>query len=159
MPKGACLRALGEFSSRSVSVVFAVPSDVVNLPAGTILDNEVHLVEDNVDFAMPQAPLEWPSRTLPPARLGDEHSTSGHPVQRPRQRDIKCPICGRDLSTKSNLKIHLRDIHGPSGASQFSCPDCGRLVKSQSALRVHLYRHRQTINHRLSSYALIENPN
>ncbi|XP_067010599.2 zinc finger protein 628 [Anabrus simplex] len=46
-----------------------------------------------------------------------------------------CPICGKKISTKGNLKVHL-ETHRPKG--KYGCDICGRVFKTQS----NLYRHK-----------------
>ncbi|XP_063218894.1 zinc finger protein 534-like isoform X1 [Bacillus rossius redtenbacheri] len=47
-----------------------------------------------------------------------------------------CPICGKKISTKGNLKVHL-ETHRPKG--KYGCDICGRVFKTQS----NLYRHKE----------------
>ncbi|XP_069686649.1 modifier of mdg4-like isoform X6 [Periplaneta americana] len=53
--------------------------------------------------------------------------------------NIKCPLCSRDFVNKSNLNIHIRDVHSDE-RGPFSCPQCGKQVKNRSCLRVHMYQ-------------------
>lgn len=45
-----------------------------------------------------------------------------------------CPICGKKISTKGNLKVHL-ETHRPKG--KYGCDICGRVFKTQSNLCRH----------------------
>ncbi|XP_049776927.1 zinc finger and SCAN domain-containing protein 2-like [Schistocerca cancellata] len=47
-----------------------------------------------------------------------------------------CPVCGKKISTKGNLKVHL-ETHRPKG--KYGCDICGRVFKTQS----NLYRHKE----------------
>ncbi|XP_058792916.1 zinc finger protein 32-like isoform X2 [Phymastichus coffea] len=47
-----------------------------------------------------------------------------------------CPICGKKISTKGNLKVHL-ETHRPKG--KYGCDICGRIFKTQS----NLFRHKE----------------
>ncbi|KAB0800149.1 hypothetical protein PPYR_08029 [Photinus pyralis] len=47
-----------------------------------------------------------------------------------------CPICGKVISTKGNLKVHL-ETHRPKG--KYGCEICGRIFKTQC----NLYRHKE----------------
>ncbi|PSN45847.1 hypothetical protein C0J52_05496 [Blattella germanica] len=53
--------------------------------------------------------------------------------------NIKCPVCSRDFVNRSNLNIHIRDVHSEE-RGPFSCPWCGKQVKNRSCLRVHMYQ-------------------
>ncbi|XP_023725657.1 modifier of mdg4 isoform X7 [Cryptotermes secundus] len=52
---------------------------------------------------------------------------------------VKCPLCSRDFVNKSNLNIHIRDVHSDE-RGPFACPQCGKQVKNRSCLRVHMYQ-------------------
>jgi hypothetical protein len=52
---------------------------------------------------------------------------------------VKCPYCTRIFVNKSNLRIHIRDVHS-TDRGPFSCVQCGKQVKNRSCLRVHMYR-------------------
>ncbi|KAJ8980732.1 hypothetical protein NQ317_019227 [Molorchus minor] len=49
---------------------------------------------------------------------------------------FSCPICGKIISTKGNLKVHL-ETHRPKG--RYGCDICGRIFKTQC----NLYRHKE----------------
>ncbi|XP_044256965.1 zinc finger protein 771-like [Tribolium madens] len=49
---------------------------------------------------------------------------------------FSCPICGKEISTKGNLKVHL-ETHRPKG--KYGCDICGRIFKTQC----NLYRHKE----------------
>lgn len=53
--------------------------------------------------------------------------------------NVKCPLCSRDFVNKSNLNIHIRDVHSDE-RGPFECPQCGKQVKNKSCLRVHMYQ-------------------
>lgn len=53
--------------------------------------------------------------------------------------NVKCPLCSRDFVNKSNLNIHIRDVHSDE-RGPFACPQCGKQVKNRSCLRVHMYQ-------------------
>ncbi|XP_046382531.1 zinc finger protein 70-like isoform X5 [Ischnura elegans] len=54
----------------------------------------------------------------------------------PSQGGCTCPVCGKRLSTKGNLKVHL-ESHRPKG--RHDCDICGRLFKTET----NLYRHKE----------------
>ncbi|KAJ8941874.1 hypothetical protein NQ318_001727 [Aromia moschata] len=49
---------------------------------------------------------------------------------------LSCPICGKVISTKGNLKVHL-ETHRPKG--RYGCDICGRIFKTQC----NLFRHKE----------------
>ncbi|KAJ8923740.1 hypothetical protein NQ315_010321 [Exocentrus adspersus] len=49
---------------------------------------------------------------------------------------FSCPICGKIISTKGNLKVHL-ETHRPKG--RYGCDICGRIFKTQC----NLFRHKE----------------
>ncbi|XP_075210813.1 uncharacterized protein LOC142318153 [Lycorma delicatula] len=51
-------------------------------------------------------------------------------------QNYMCPMCGKKISTKGNLKVHL-ETHRPKG--KYGCDICGRIFKTQS----NLYRHKE----------------
>ena len=52
---------------------------------------------------------------------------------------FQCSYCGKQLSNKYNLKIHIRDKHEKQGWEYFVCTYCNKAAKSKSALRKHMY--------------------
>jgi len=53
--------------------------------------------------------------------------------------NVRCPHCSRNFVNKSNLNIHIRDVHS-NERGPFACLQCGRQVKNKSCLRVHMYQ-------------------
>ena len=54
----------------------------------------------------------------------------------------QCAVCHKFLSTRSNLKIHMEDIHSNS-QHHYYCPVCGNQYKTRNSLHNHLsIRHR-----------------
>lgn len=53
--------------------------------------------------------------------------------------NVTCPYCIRMSVNKSNLRIHIWDVHS-ADKGPFSCVHCGKQVKNRSCLRVHMYR-------------------
>ncbi|GJQ68111.1 hypothetical protein Trydic_g10706 [Trypoxylus dichotomus] len=51
---------------------------------------------------------------------------------------FNCPICGKIISTKGNLKVHL-ETHRPKG--KYACDICGRIFKTQCNLHRHKEYH------------------
>ncbi|XP_018332305.1 zinc finger protein 558-like [Agrilus planipennis] len=49
-----------------------------------------------------------------------------------------CPICGKVVSTRGNLKVHL-ETHRPKG--KYGCDSCGRIFKTQCNLQRHQRYH------------------
>lgn len=49
-----------------------------------------------------------------------------------------CPVCGKVISTKGNLKVHLA-THRPKG--KYECDICGRIFKTQCNLHRHKSYH------------------
>lgn len=49
---------------------------------------------------------------------------------------VTCPVCGKRLSNKYNLRIHVRDKHEAGGARP-TCSTCCRTFKNANSLRVH----------------------
>ncbi|KAL0268474.1 UNVERIFIED_CONTAM: hypothetical protein PYX00_010403 [Menopon gallinae] len=87
------------------------------------------------------------------------------PSENPHLLKYVCPICGKKISTKGNLKVHL-ETHRPKGkygcdicgrvfktaanlfrhkdyhgGVQFPCPVCGRVYPTNSTLRAHSITH------------------
>ncbi|EEB17145.1 zinc finger protein, putative [Pediculus humanus corporis] len=89
---------------------------------------------------------------------------TAHPSENPHLLKYVCPICGKKISTKGNLKVHL-ETHRPKGkyvviyveefktaanlfrhkdyhgGVQFPCPVCGRVYPTNSTLRAHSITH------------------
>jgi DNA-directed RNA polymerase subunit RPC12/RpoP len=53
--------------------------------------------------------------------------------------NVACPYCIRIFVNKSNLRVHIRDVHS-ADKGPFSCVRCGKQVKNRNCLRVHMYR-------------------
>ena len=49
----------------------------------------------------------------------------------------QCLYCGKELASKYNLKVHIRDIHEQVGGVQ--CQHCHKIYKNQEALRKHVH--------------------
>lgn len=62
---------------------------------------------------------ELQSNPSSPDNLEFEHAEIGNGVVR-----FNCPICGKVISTKGNLKVHL-ETHRPKG--KYACDICGRM--------------------------------
>ncbi|PSN54214.1 hypothetical protein C0J52_03563 [Blattella germanica] len=67
--------------------------------------------------------------------------------------NIKCPYCFRMFVYKSNLKIHIRDVHS-ADAGPLLCNKCGKQVKNRSCLRVHMYRNHAQLDDEQGSQKL-----
>ncbi|KAK6618234.1 hypothetical protein RUM44_002685 [Polyplax serrata] len=90
---------------------------------------------------------------------------TAQPSENPHLLKYVCPICGKKISTKGNLKVHL-ETHRPKGkygcdicgrvfktaanlfrhkdyhgGVQFPCPVCGRVYPTNSTLRAHSITH------------------
>ncbi|XP_066980741.1 protein bric-a-brac 2-like isoform X4 [Macrobrachium rosenbergii] len=50
---------------------------------------------------------------------------------------VSCPVCGKRLSNKYNLRIHIRDKHETHEGSRPTCATCCRTFKNANSLRVH----------------------
>jgi ferredoxin len=54
-----------------------------------------------------------------------------------------CVICGAQIARKSDLRVHLENMHGASNRIHY-CDLCGAVCKNKAALRIHIYRwHKQ----------------
>ena len=52
--------------------------------------------------------------------------------------NFSCVHCGKVMSNKYNLKIHIRDIHEtPAEQQEWICEYCNQRKKTQTALRIH----------------------
>ena len=52
---------------------------------------------------------------------------------------FSCVHCGKVMSNKYNLKIHIRDIHEtPAVQQEWICEYCHQRKKTQTALRIHV---------------------
>jgi len=53
--------------------------------------------------------------------------------------NFSCVHCGKVMSNKYNLKIHIRDIHEtPTEQQEWICEYCNQRKKTQTALRIHV---------------------
>ncbi|PNF25487.1 hypothetical protein B7P43_G05936 [Cryptotermes secundus] len=59
--------------------------------------------------------------------------TNTNPVTNSNNMRFVCPICGKKISTKGNLKVHL-ETHRPKG--KYGCDICGR-VEGVKPIEVH----------------------
>lgn len=55
--------------------------------------------------------------------------------------DFWCHVCGKTISNKANLKIHLSYVHGIGEAKYFHCDICGRVYKSKRNIDTHMKNH------------------
>ncbi|KAG5666897.1 hypothetical protein PVAND_014904 [Polypedilum vanderplanki] len=55
--------------------------------------------------------------------------------------DFWCNICGKSISNKANLKIHLNYVHNIGSAKIFTCDLCGRFYKSKRNIDTHMKNH------------------
>ncbi|XP_076055821.1 uncharacterized protein LOC143033965 isoform X6 [Oratosquilla oratoria] len=51
-------------------------------------------------------------------------------------KSVPCPVCGKRISNKYNLRVHIRDKHESLGRG-LTCPTCQRTFKNANSLRVH----------------------
>ena len=65
------------------------------------------------------------------------HAQSGGRPERPDAR-YECEICGRKFTEKSNLKSHLRNIHGLGDAKTFQCDLCPKVCALKTNLKQHM---------------------
>lgn len=56
-----------------------------------------------------------------------------------------CPYCGKIISTKANLTIHIAYVHGIGDGKYFTCDICGRIYKSKRNIDVHMKVHMVTL--------------
>lgn len=50
---------------------------------------------------------------------------------------VWCPVCGKQISNKYNLRIHVRDKHEQQHGTRPICAVCRRNFKNANSLRVH----------------------
>ncbi|XP_037798974.1 broad-complex core protein isoforms 1/2/3/4/5-like [Penaeus monodon] len=55
----------------------------------------------------------------------------------------QCDVCGKSLSSKYALQVHMRDVHTEVRRT-FTCSLCNKVYASQNSYRVHMsIKHRQ----------------
>ncbi|KAK4320769.1 hypothetical protein Pmani_008388 [Petrolisthes manimaculis] len=55
----------------------------------------------------------------------------------------QCDVCGKTLSSKYALQVHIRDVHTEVRRT-FTCTLCNKVYASQNSYRVHMsIKHRQ----------------
>nr|XP_045585927.1 broad-complex core protein isoforms 1/2/3/4/5-like isoform X3 [Procambarus clarkii] len=55
----------------------------------------------------------------------------------------QCDVCGKTLSSKYALQVHMRDVHTEVRRT-FTCSLCNKVYASQNSYRVHMsIKHRQ----------------
>ena len=60
------------------------------------------------------------------------------PCEAPSSKGIACPVCGKNISRKDNLKAHLR-LH--TGERPYPCPHCPYRSNEPGNLRKHVHAH------------------
>lgn len=70
------------------------------------------------------------------SETSENGNTEGTQAEQENNIRFTCPICGKIISTKGNLKVHL-ETHRPKG--KYGCEICGRIFKTQC----NLYRHKE----------------
>ena len=63
-----------------------------------------------------------------------------------------CPECGKVFSCVSNVRVHIRDVHGTRGP--YVCHLCNKLSKSVNGLRVHMHRNHRHLAAHLPTHTL-----
>lgn len=53
-------------------------------------------------------------------------------------------VCGKTISNKANLKIHMSYVHGIGDAKYFECDQCGRIYKSKRNIDTHMKNHMES---------------
>ncbi|XP_042873107.1 protein abrupt-like isoform X2 [Penaeus japonicus] len=70
---------------------------------------------------------------------------------------VSCPVCGKRLSNKYNLRIHVRDKHETHEGSRPTCATCRRTFKNANSLRVHAIKQHGLVSTRRRLRALYHN--
>lgn len=70
---------------------------------------------------------------------------------------MSCPVCGKRLSNKYNLRIHVRDKHETHEGSRPTCATCRRTFKNANSLRVHAIKQHGLVSTRRRLRALYHN--
>ncbi|KAK3850407.1 hypothetical protein Pcinc_042886 [Petrolisthes cinctipes] len=72
---------------------------------------------------------------------------------------VWCPVCGKQISNKYNLRIHVRDKHEQQHGSRPICTVCRRNFKNANSLRVHTIKQHGYLSTRRRPKGLYHNSN
>ncbi|KAK4306035.1 hypothetical protein Pmani_008395 [Petrolisthes manimaculis] len=72
---------------------------------------------------------------------------------------VWCPVCGKQISNKYNLRIHVRDKHEQQHGSRPICTVCRRNFKNANSLRVHTIKQHGYLSTRRRPRGLYHNSN
>ncbi|XP_071513161.1 uncharacterized protein [Panulirus ornatus] len=70
---------------------------------------------------------------------------------------VSCPVCGKRLSNKYNLRIHVRDKHETQEGARPTCATCCRTFKNANSLRVHAIKQHGHVSNRHRMRAMYHN--
>uniref|UniRef100_A0A336KJL5 CSON011848 protein n=1 Tax=Culicoides sonorensis TaxID=179676 RepID=A0A336KJL5_CULSO len=133
-------------------------------PENSLKKDKTVINEENEEISKLLACNDCPALTFPTFEIYKAHMKSLHSIEKPHitccdikffvryqllehlnfHKDpdkFKCPYCSRQFRTKSGLRKHHKQMHGPQEDLKHACEKCGKRFLSLNSCKYHMTTH------------------